>query len=184
MEEMLGFLENEKLSPGELMALVSLCLDSTFFKFRDSVYHQRVGTPMASPASVILAEITMKCFEEEVLVAAPTSLKLWVRYVDDVFAVLKEGEVDGFLAQLNSKNKAIQFEMDKEVEGKLPFLDILVTRNGNSLSISVYRNSTHTDHLLDYVSNHLTCHKRGVKKMLWSRAERVFDGSPIKRRKE
>ncbi|XP_076029118.1 uncharacterized protein LOC143017966 [Oratosquilla oratoria] len=109
MEETGGYLDNEKLSTSELMRLVNLCLDSTFFNFRDTVYHQRIGTPMGSPISVILAEITMQQFESEILAAAPTSLKLWTRYVDDVFAILKAKDVDGFLEHLNGKHEAIQF---------------------------------------------------------------------------
>ncbi|XP_076064996.1 uncharacterized protein LOC143039031 [Oratosquilla oratoria] len=81
--------------------------------------------------------------------------------------------MDGFFTQLTSKNIAIQFEMEKEVEGKLPFLDVLVTRNGHSLSTSVYRKSMNTYRLLNYESSHPACHKRSVVKTLWSRAERV-----------
>ncbi|XP_076038384.1 uncharacterized protein LOC143023666 [Oratosquilla oratoria] len=136
------------------------------------LYDQRVGTPMISSVSVILAEITRQCFEEEVLVAVRTSLKLWARYVDNVFAVLKEGDVDSLLLHLSSKNETIQFGMEEEVEGKLLFLYVLVTHKRNS-SISVYRKSTHTNHLLGYKNNHAACHKRNVVKTLWSRAERV-----------
>ncbi|XP_076051567.1 uncharacterized protein LOC143031510 [Oratosquilla oratoria] len=114
MEETRGYLDNEKLFTSQLM--------------RDTVYHQRIGTPMGSPISVILAEITMQRFENEILSAAPTSLKLWTRYVDDVFAILKDRDVDGFLEQLNGKHEAIQFEMEKEAEGELPFLDVMVKR--------------------------------------------------------
>ncbi|XP_076047945.1 uncharacterized protein LOC143029226 [Oratosquilla oratoria] len=85
---------------------------------------QRLGLPSESRNSHGFTCISNISFEGEILVVTPTSLKLWVRYVDDVFAVLKEGEVDGLLAQLNSKNKAIHFEMEDEVEGKLPFLDV------------------------------------------------------------
>ncbi|XP_076041930.1 uncharacterized protein LOC143025806 [Oratosquilla oratoria] len=133
MEETRGYLDNEKLSTSELMRLLNLCLDSTFFSFRDTVYHQRIGTPMGSPISVILAKITMQQFENEILSAAPTSLKLWTRYVDDVFAILKARDVDGFLEHLNGKHEAIQFEMEKEAEGELPFLDVLVKRVGDIL---------------------------------------------------
>ncbi|XP_076061550.1 uncharacterized protein LOC143037300 [Oratosquilla oratoria] len=48
MEENRGFLANQKLSLSELMGLVSLCLDSTYFRFRDYTYDQRKGTPMGS----------------------------------------------------------------------------------------------------------------------------------------
>ncbi|XP_076067663.1 uncharacterized protein LOC143040454 [Oratosquilla oratoria] len=40
MEENRGFLDNQKLSVSELMRLISLCLDSTYFRFRDHTYHQ------------------------------------------------------------------------------------------------------------------------------------------------
>ncbi|XP_076042000.1 uncharacterized protein LOC143025905 [Oratosquilla oratoria] len=40
MEDNRGFLDNQKLSVSELMRLISLCLDSTYFRFRDHTYHQ------------------------------------------------------------------------------------------------------------------------------------------------
>ena len=173
LEESHSFLDNEKLSQSELLGLVSLCLDSTFFRFRDKIYHQQVGTPMGSPISVVLAEITIQRFEEEVLVSAPQSLRMWVRYVDDVFAVIKETDVEPFLTLLNERNSAIQFEMEREVDGQLPFLDVLVSRVGNSVSTKVYRKGTHTDRLLDFNSYHPLSHKRSVVRTLWTRAEKV-----------
>ncbi|XP_076032986.1 uncharacterized protein LOC143020450 [Oratosquilla oratoria] len=125
------------------------------------MYHQRIGTHMGSPISVILAEITMQRFENEVLSAAPTSLKLWMWYVDDVFAILKDRDVDGFLEQLYGKHEAIQFKME-EAEGELPFLDVMVKRVGDSLVTNVYRKAMHTDRLLGFGSDHPICHKKSV----------------------
>ncbi|XP_076038416.1 uncharacterized protein LOC143023691 [Oratosquilla oratoria] len=67
MESNLEFLDKSKLTAKELMGLVDLCLDSTFFKFRDKIFHQKVGTPMGSPISVVLAEMAMQRYEEELL---------------------------------------------------------------------------------------------------------------------
>ena len=171
------FQENEKLSQGELMELVGLCLDSTFFKFRDTVFHQKVGTPMGSPISVILAEIAVQRFEEEVMRDAPQSLRIWVRYVDDIFAVMKETDLEPFFTVLNSKNNAIQFEMEKEENGQLPFLDVLVERGENSVSTTVHRKETHTNRLLDFNSFHPASHKRSVVRTLWNRASKVCSTS-------
>ncbi|XP_076045803.1 uncharacterized protein LOC143028046 [Oratosquilla oratoria] len=136
MEETLGFLENQRLSSTELMGLISMCLDSTYFRFREHIYHQRKGTPMGSPISVVVAEAVMQQFEAELLRTVPPSLKLWVRYVDDVFAVTKDKDIDPFFTRLNSLEPAIQFSMELEVNGVLPFLDILVTRKGDHLETS------------------------------------------------
>ncbi|XP_076059232.1 uncharacterized protein LOC143035909 [Oratosquilla oratoria] len=86
---------------------------------------------------------------------------------------MKEGEVDCFLNFLNGRNEAIQFEMEREVKGRLPFLDVLVVRCGASLTTGVYRKDTHTDRLLDYDSCHPVEHKKSVVKTLWSRAENL-----------
>ncbi|XP_076061217.1 uncharacterized protein LOC143036997 [Oratosquilla oratoria] len=60
MEEDLGFLKNQKLSSTELMGLISMCLDSIYFRFREHIYHQRKGTLMGSPISVVVAEVVMQ----------------------------------------------------------------------------------------------------------------------------
>ena len=43
----------------------------------------------------------------------------------------------------------IQFTREVEENGKLPFLDCLVSRDDNSLRTTVYRKPTHIDRLLD-----------------------------------
>ncbi|XP_076059714.1 uncharacterized protein LOC143036351 [Oratosquilla oratoria] len=184
MEETRGFLDNEELSTSELMRLVNLCLDSTFFNYRDTVYHQRIGTPMGSPISVILAEITMQRFEDEVLFTTPISLKLWTRYKDNVFAILKERDVDGFLEQLNGKHEAIQFEMEKEAERELPFLDVMVKRVGDILVTSVYRKATRTDRLLDFDSDHPICHKKCGENVVEQGGESLFHRGVAERGKK
>ncbi|XP_076047218.1 uncharacterized protein LOC143028733 [Oratosquilla oratoria] len=70
-------------------------------------------------------------------------------------------------------NEAILFEMEKKENGRLPLLDVMVSREGVTLTSSIYRKGTHTDWLLDYNSCHPVAHKRSVVKTLWSRAEKV-----------
>ncbi|XP_076047212.1 uncharacterized protein LOC143028727 [Oratosquilla oratoria] len=156
------------------MGLVSLCLESILFKFRDKMYHQKMGTPMDSPISVVLTEMAMQRYKKEVLEDAPTSLKIWERYVDDVFVIVKKGEVEPFFDLLNGKNEAIQSEMNKEKNGRLLFLDVMVKRNDDTLTTGIYGKDTDTDRLLDYNSCHPVEHKRSVVKTLWSWAEKVY----------
>ncbi len=62
-------------------------------------------------------------------------------------AALPTNMDDCFHDHLNSINPSIQFTMENESDGQLPFLDILLSREeGSSISTSVHRNATHTDH--------------------------------------
>ena len=61
---------------------------------------------------------------------------------------------------LNSIDACIHFTIEKESDGQLPFLDILLKREEDgSISTSVYRKATHTDHYLYFHSHHPAAHK-------------------------
>ena len=89
----------------------------------------------------------MEFFEELALSTAPTRPRLWKRYVDDTFCVVKRGSDEGvLLTHLNSIRKNIQFTMELESDGKISFLDCLLHRGVDSmLPATVYRKPTHTD---------------------------------------
>jgi hypothetical protein len=74
--------------------------------------------------------------------------KKWFRYDDDVFSIIKKHALTNFYNLLNSIDPHINFTTEQELDGKLSFLDTLITRNNGSLSIDVYRKPTHTDRYL------------------------------------
>ncbi|XP_071453563.1 uncharacterized protein [Hetaerina americana] len=77
-------------------------------------------------------------------------------------------------------NSAITFTKELEKDGRLPFLDVLVTRKlDGTLGHSVYRKPKHTDRYLHATSNHHPQQKAGVIKTLFSRAERVSDAESL-----
>ena len=51
----------------------------------------------------------------------------------------QEGDVDDFLITLNRLRPALKFTFEKEHDGKLPFLDVLVKRTELGFETSVYR---------------------------------------------
>ena len=80
--------------------------------------------------------------------------------------------VDSFHDHLNSIDPCIQFTIERESNGQLPFLDILLNREEDgSISTSVYRKATHTDQYLSFHSHHPAAHKRAVVRSLMCRAE-------------
>jgi hypothetical protein len=54
-----------------------------------------------------------------------------------------------------------------ETETAIPFLDVLVIRQGSTLNIEVYRKLTHASYYLHFQSNHPRHVKRGVVQSLY-----------------
>ncbi|XP_076030820.1 uncharacterized protein LOC143019000 [Oratosquilla oratoria] len=116
---------------------------------------------MGSPISFVAAEVVMQQFEADLLGTVPPSLKLWMR--------------------LNNLEPAIQFSMKLEFNRVLPFLGNLVSREGDHLKTSVYRNPTHRDRLLDHDSYHTDCHKRSLIRTFWNRANKICSTTDVVR---
>ena len=107
---------------------------------------------MGSPVSVVVAEIVMQNIEEQALATYSETLPLWLRYVDDTIAAVLENKSDKFHEHLNEQDINIQFIKEIKENGKIPFLDCLVTRENNTLRTTVYRKPTHPDRLLDHAN--------------------------------
>ncbi|PFX13472.1 hypothetical protein AWC38_SpisGene22439 [Stylophora pistillata] len=161
----------------DIMDLLNICLTSTYFQYNGKHYKQLHGTAMGSPVSVVIAEIVMQNIEERALSTCRQTIPLWLRYVDDTFTAVRHDEIDAFHNHLNEQNTDIQFTREVEENGKLPFLDCLVSHNDNSLRTTVYRKPTHTDRLLDESSYNPTSHKATTIRTLTRRAQLVCDST-------
>ena len=130
---------------------------------------------MGSPISPVLADLVMEVIEETAITTALHPPKWWFRYVDDSHSCLKKDQVDAFHQHLNSINANIQFTLELEDANGygLPFLDTVTSRRGTAIQVEVYRKPTHTDRYLDFLSHHLSCHKRSVVKTLLLRARNI-----------
>ena len=87
------------------------------------------------------------------------TIPLWSGYVDDTFTAVHKDRIDDFHEHLNRQNADIRFTKEIEEDGKIPFLDCLVTRNNNRLP-------THTDRSLDQSSYNPTSHKATIIRTL------------------
>jgi len=105
---------------------------------------------MGSPVSVVVVEIVMQNIEERALATYKRTLPLWLRYVDDTFTAAHGDEIDYFHEHLNGQNADIQFTKEIEENGKIPFLDCLVTRD----NLEQFTENRHIP--TDYSTNHLT----------------------------
>ena len=94
---------------------------------------------MGSPLGSVLAGIFMVELETEIIPTLGNTVFNWKRFVDDTIGYVKNGSIDIILSKLNSFQPHIQFTYETEKENKLPFLDILLIRNGNFIENKVFR---------------------------------------------
>nr|XP_014349894.1 PREDICTED: uncharacterized protein LOC106705311 [Latimeria chalumnae] len=91
-----GFNDGFGMSAGQVEVLLRLICSTTYFEFEGGLYEQSSGLPMGSPISPLLANVFMEVVEEKVLEFAAREVKMWLRYMDDMFVVLKEGFLDRY----------------------------------------------------------------------------------------
>ena len=80
-------------------------------------------------------------------------------YVEDSFTAVHKEVIDCFHEHVNRQIADIQFTRKIKENGKLLFLDCLVTHNNNRLGTTMYRKPTHTNRLLNQSSYDLSSHK-------------------------
>ena len=75
------------------------------------------GAAMGSPVSPVVANLYMEFFEELAVSSFHHPLRIWKRYVDDTFCVIKSIYVDELLIHLNSLRPSIRFTLEIEKDG-------------------------------------------------------------------
>ena len=86
-----------------------------------------------------------------------------------------EEELLRFHTHLNQQSPNIQFTMEGETADKIPFLDVLVTRNEHRHSTYMYRKPTHTERYIPYNYHHHLRVLTGVIRCMQNRALQVCD---------
>nr|CAH8823000.1 unnamed protein product [Trichobilharzia regenti] len=85
----------------DIMLGLQLCLTSTVFKFQGKIYKQTKGFDMGSPISPVVADIFMHRWESMAIETFTPTPKVWWRYVDDTFTVLRTQDIDRFFEHIN-----------------------------------------------------------------------------------
>ncbi|XP_046544213.1 uncharacterized protein LOC124254335 [Haliotis rubra] len=114
------------LTADSIIALTSACITSTYFTWGDDYYEQISGLPMGSPLSPVLTEHYMTSFEQQALSTSTNKPTCWYRKVDDTLVILCQDQDPAALLQhLNQQHPWVQFTVETESNGQLPFLDVL-----------------------------------------------------------
>ena len=145
---------------GDIMKLLEISKETYFKTLDGEIWVQVDGCPIGKSISGEIAEIYMSWFEETFVFSEENDFKpiFWKRMRDDVFLVWKKGdpetnrklgsdELDRFLWKLNCFEKRIEFTLEREKDGVMPFLDMLIKRESHAFITSVYRKQTHTQRI-------------------------------------
>ena len=114
----------------EIMSLYKHVLTSIYFCVDGQFYEQTDRVAMGSPLSPVIANFYKEDFETKAIEKATHKPACWYRYMDDTFVIWPHGQekLMDFLNQLNGIHNKIQFTMEIEEAGHLPFLDIDIYR--------------------------------------------------------
>ena len=150
--------------------------------FNDRIYKQVHGCAMGSPVSPVVANLCMEEIEESAISNSSVPPKIWKRHVDDSFCIIGKDNVSAFHDTLNSIDTNISFTIETECNGKISFLDTLVSCRNGVIVVDVYRKPTHTDRYLDFDSHHNSQHKISTASTLLHRALNLPNSSEGKNR--
>ena len=115
----------------------------------------------------IVANIFMSQFEEKAIIDMSSKPSLWLRFVDDVLAIVKRRALQVTLETLNEQHDDIKFTMEVEENGQLPYLDPRIAQKDNQLLTSVCRKPTGTGRYLSFDSHHpFSCTRSTVDALL------------------
>jgi hypothetical protein len=116
-----------------IIDLLTWVLENNFVEFYGSFWQQKSGTAMGTPVAVIYSIIVLFSME------APLTrhMLLYLRYIDDVFSIVRRAHAEEFIVSFQAICKDIQFDIDGSSPLSLlrdgVMLDSRITINANGL---------------------------------------------------
>ncbi|MCG8430695.1 MAG: GIY-YIG nuclease family protein, partial [Candidatus Omnitrophica bacterium] len=160
----------DRFSTEFILEGISLILNNNSFQFGSRHFSQRKGTCMGSKIGPVYAVLTLAYLEETKLYPgiremyppeqAGFLIESFKRYIDDCWCTFRQSfwDIQDFHALLNSLSPHLKFTKESDVH-KLPFLDVLVIREGKKIITDLFSKPTDTKQYLHFRS----CHPRHTK---------------------
>ncbi len=130
-------------------------MENTQFIINRDLFQQKDNLGMGEILAPFMANICLGGLEND-LRKKEWFPKVWIRYMDDILAIIKHGSEDKILQKLNSQKifPSIRFTMEKEKDNVLPFLDLKIIRQMENIKFDIYREPTSTQQYIPADSNH------------------------------
>ena len=164
-----------KIPKNSLESLLSICTTEAPFKHIDgTIYTQIDGLAMGSPLSCTMANFYMCEIENKVIENMQIKPLIYCRFVDDIYLVTRDETELQKIKENMEKESVLNFTNESSVQGKIPFLDVLIdSTNSEKYITSVYTKPSKTDECLNYQSEAPDRYKEGIIKTLLTRATRI-----------
>ena len=173
----------------EIITLSKMVLSSSYFRFGEDIFSQKLGVSMGSSLGPVAANLFMTHFEKLTMDSALSGglriPSMWVRYVDDILLVWphSDEELDSFISFINGLRDSICFTKEMEVNNRISFLDVCILRGTTGFTFSVFRKNTHTDRYLHRESSHPRSVFKGLVRSLSNRAQLVCSPENVEEEK-
>ena len=138
----------------DFCTLLRLCLTSDTIFSDNKVFKQTTGIQMGNNFSCVCAIIFMNYIENEIRDNLGPKIKLWKRFIDDVFVLYKEMPPQELLSICNDVHPNIVFTIEQPVNGTLPFLDVLLSHHEDRFSYRLYVKPSHSGAVIPWDSHH------------------------------
>ncbi|XP_036320550.1 uncharacterized protein LOC118735060 [Rhagoletis pomonella] len=112
--------------------------------------------PMGNPLSPTIADIIMDDLLDKTLTELKglhnIKIKLIVKYVDDVFAIVRRNDVEIILKTINKYHEKLQFTMETERNLSIPFLDVRIHREKEKILLNWYSKPISSGRIINFLS--------------------------------
>ena len=110
---------------------------------------------MGSKLSPCFANIFCDLFETEIIEPEINSGRIlsYIRYVDDIFCILRKGEKNNLLQKLDNFDEGLKFTLNSMTNSKITFLDTSIVMNGDNIHLEQFRKLTTSDCIVNYHSS-------------------------------
>jgi hypothetical protein len=157
MKTQLANNKTENITISQAGILMETILRQNYLQF-DKFYQPHKAVAMGSPTSGLVAEMILQNYEQHLKKNIPDSNKIifYNRYVNDIIIIYdtKHTNMNDIQNYVDKIHLELQFKATDEIDNTISFLDLLITRGQNKLSINIYRKPTTTDTTIHYKFNY------------------------------
>ena len=128
--------------------LVTCTKEAPFLTHRGELFRQVDGVAMGSPLGVLFANMYMAEVEERTFNNNPPP-GVYARYIDDIFITTTSDEEVPQLIAAFEDNSNLAFTSERSTEGRLPFLDVDISKQDHGFKTKVYTKATNVGRCLN-----------------------------------